>query len=46
MYDAMDMSFDEIPLRRNPDCPVCGDEPAIESVHDVEYAETCAIPAD
>jgi len=46
MYDAMDMSFDEIPLRKNPECPVCGDDPAIESVRDVEYAETCAISAD
>ena len=46
MYDAMDMSFEEVPLRKNPDCPVCGDDPAIESVRDVEYAETCSIAAD
>ncbi|NHN48187.1 molybdopterin-synthase adenylyltransferase MoeB [Halostella sp. JP-L12] len=46
MYDAMDMTFDEVPLRKNPDCPVCGDDPAIESVSDVEYAETCSIAAD
>jgi len=42
-YDAMDMTFDEVELRRNPSCPVCGDDPAIDSVHDVEYVETCAI---
>ncbi len=46
MYDAMDMSFEEVPLRKNPDCPVCGNDPAIESVRDVEYAETCSISAD
>jgi adenylyltransferase/sulfurtransferase len=46
MYDAMDMSFEEVPLRKNPDCPVCGSDPAIESVRDVEYAETCSISAD
>jgi adenylyltransferase/sulfurtransferase len=40
------MSFEEVPLRKNPDCPVCGSDPAIESVHDVEYAETCSISAD
>ncbi|MCT9095396.1 molybdopterin-synthase adenylyltransferase MoeB [Haloarchaeobius sp. HME9146] len=43
LYDAMDMSFDEVPVRQNPDCPVCGDEPQIGSVADVDYAETCAI---
>jgi len=42
-YDAMDMTFEEVELRRNPSCPVCGDDPAIDSVHDVEYVETCAI---
>jgi adenylyltransferase/sulfurtransferase len=46
MYDAMDMTFEEVPLRKNPDCPVCGTDPAIESVSDVEYAEACAISAD
>jgi len=45
-YDAMDMTFEEVPLRKNPDCPVCGDDPAISSVQDVEYVETCAIAAD
>ncbi|WP_435334835.1 SAMP-activating enzyme E1 [Haloarchaeobius sp. TZWWS8] len=43
LYDAMDMSFDEVPVRKNPDCAVCGDDPAIGSIHDVDYAETCAI---
>jgi adenylyltransferase/sulfurtransferase len=42
-YDAEDLTFEEVPIRRNPDCPVCGDDPAIESVDDVEYVETCAI---
>ncbi|MFC7113845.1 molybdopterin-synthase adenylyltransferase MoeB [Natronoarchaeum sp. GCM10025703] len=45
-YDAMAMEFDEVEIRKNPDCPVCGDDPAIESVHDVEYVETCSIGAD
>ena len=45
-YDAMDMTFEEVPIRPNPDCPVCGEEPAIDSVRDVEYVETCAIGAD
>ena len=45
-YDAMDMTFEEVPIRRNPDCPVCGDDPRIGSVHDVEYTDTCSVGAD
>jgi molybdopterin/thiamine biosynthesis adenylyltransferase len=41
-YDAMDMTFEELPIRPNPDCPVCG-EAGIESVGQVEYAESCAV---
>ncbi len=44
-YDAREMSFEEVPVRKNPDCPVCG-EGGVESVHEVEYTETCAIGAD
>jgi adenylyltransferase/sulfurtransferase len=44
-YDAMDMTFDEVRIRKNPECPVCGDEPAIESIHDVEYTASCSIDA-
>jgi adenylyltransferase/sulfurtransferase len=44
-YDALAMDFDEVRIRRDPECPVCG--PAgIESVHDVEYTATCSIGAD
>ena len=45
VYDAAEMSFDEVPVRPNPDCPVCGDD-AIDSVDDVEYDDTCAVGAD
>ncbi len=45
MYDAMAMTFETVEIRRNPACPVCGDEPAIESVTDVTYEETCSIQA-
>jgi len=43
-YDAMDMSFDTVEIAKRPDCPVCGDEPEIDSVHDVEYVDSCAVP--
>jgi adenylyltransferase/sulfurtransferase len=46
VYDAAAMTFETVPIRRDPSCPVCGEDPAIESVADVEYADTCAIPGD
>jgi len=46
LFDAMDATFEEVPVRKNPDCPVCGEDPAIDSVQDVDYADRCAIDAD
>jgi len=46
LFDAMDLTFEEVPIRKNPDCPVCGEDPAIESVHEVEYADRCTIEAE
>jgi len=44
VYDAAAMTMETIPIRPNPECPVCGDEPAIEAVSEVGYDERCAIP--
>ncbi|WP_049921913.1 SAMP-activating enzyme E1 [Halopiger djelfimassiliensis] len=46
LYDAMDMGFETVEMRSNPACPVCGDEPEIESVDDVAYEGTCSLTAD
>ena len=46
MYDAMDMTFDTVELRQNPACPVCGEDPEIESVEDASYEGTCSLSAD
>ncbi|MFP4633265.1 MAG: SAMP-activating enzyme E1 [Halobacteriales archaeon] len=43
-YDSLDMSFDEVEIRKDPDCPVCGDDPEIESVREVSYDAACSIP--
>jgi molybdopterin/thiamine biosynthesis adenylyltransferase len=43
VYDAADMTTEEVPIRASPDCPVCGGEP-ITSLADVSYTEGCAIP--
>ena len=42
-FDALNMEFDRVEIPRQPDCPVCGDDPAIESVGDVDYSASCAI---
>ncbi len=42
LYDAMDMKFREVTLRRDPACPACGDHPVIHEV--VEYEQFCGLP--
>ncbi len=44
-YDAMGMTFDEVRIEKNPDCPVCGAD-GLDSVSDIEYSATCEIVAD
>ena len=39
MFDALDGTFTEISLRRDPDCPVCGDNPTVTSY--IDYVEFC-----
>jgi len=46
VYDADALTFDEVTVAPDPDCPVCGDDPEIQSVRDVEYTQTCAVGAD
>ncbi|KAB1186664.1 MULTISPECIES: molybdopterin-synthase adenylyltransferase MoeB [Haloferax] len=44
-YDAMDMTFETVPYRKNPNCPVCSDD-GVDSIADIEYVESCAITLD
>jgi molybdopterin/thiamine biosynthesis adenylyltransferase/rhodanese-related sulfurtransferase len=39
MFDALACSFTEISLRRDPDCPVCGENPTITDY--IDYVEFC-----
>ena len=43
-YDALGMRFREVRLRRDPNCPLCGDQPQIRdlSLH-ASTGEACAI---
>ncbi|HEU4450317.1 MAG TPA: molybdopterin-synthase adenylyltransferase MoeB [Gaiellaceae bacterium] len=39
LFDALETQFTEIALRRDPECPVCGDSPTITEY--VDYVEFC-----
>jgi sulfur-carrier protein adenylyltransferase/sulfurtransferase len=39
MFDALEATFTEIKLRRDPDCPVCGENPTITDY--IDYVEFC-----
>ncbi|MFV9504639.1 MAG: molybdopterin-synthase adenylyltransferase MoeB [Oscillochloridaceae bacterium umkhey_bin13] len=41
LYDALSMRFRELKLRRNPECPVCGDQPTIREL--IDYEQFCGI---
>jgi adenylyltransferase/sulfurtransferase len=41
LYDALQMSFREFKVRRNPKCPVCGDQPTITKL--IDYEEFCGV---
>jgi adenylyltransferase/sulfurtransferase len=43
LYDALNMKFRELKLRRNPECPACGDHRTITKL--IDYQEFCGIPA-
>ncbi len=42
LYDALNMRFRELRLRRNPECPVCGDNPTVREL--IDYQQFCGIP--
>ncbi len=41
LFDALALRFREMKLRRNPDCPVCGDHRTITKL--IDYEEFCGI---
>ena len=42
LYDALGMSFREMKLRKDPNCPVCGENPTVTEL--INYQEFCGIP--
>src|SRR5579864_7620947 len=41
LFDALAMKFRELKLRKNPECPACGEHPTISKL--IDYAEFCGI---
>jgi molybdopterin/thiamine biosynthesis adenylyltransferase/rhodanese-related sulfurtransferase len=42
LFDALRFQWREMRVRRNPDCPVCGDHPTIRAL--VDYDAFCGVP--
>ncbi|MEM7126418.1 MAG: molybdopterin-synthase adenylyltransferase MoeB [Chloroflexota bacterium] len=43
MIDTLDMSFRTLKVRKNPECPVCGDHPTITEL--IDYEQFCGLPS-
>jgi len=43
LVDALDMEFRTVKLRRDPNCPLCGDNPTISEL--IDYEAFCGVPA-
>jgi molybdopterin/thiamine biosynthesis adenylyltransferase/rhodanese-related sulfurtransferase len=41
LFDGLTLRFRELKLRRNPDCPVCGDEPTVTEL--IDYEVFCGV---
>ena len=44
LYDALSMRFREVKLRRDAECPVCGDNPSIREL--IDYQAFCGVSAN
>src|SRR5258707_12847916 len=41
-FDALKMRFREFKVRRDPNCPICGDNPTIHEL--IDYEQFCGLP--
>ncbi len=42
LYNALDMSFEFVKLRKNPNCKVCGPNPEVTEL--IDYEAFCGVP--
>ncbi len=43
VFEGLDTSFRTLRLRRNPECPLCGDHPTVTEL--IDYETFCGVPA-
>jgi adenylyltransferase/sulfurtransferase len=43
LYNALDMSFEFVKLRKNPNCKVCGENPDVTEL--IDYEAFCGVPS-
>ncbi len=43
MIDTSDMTFRTLKVNRNPECPVCGDQPTVTEL--IDYNQFCGLPS-
>jgi adenylyltransferase/sulfurtransferase len=41
LFNAMALTFKELKLRKNPECPICGDNPTVTAL--IDYDEFCGV---
>jgi sulfur-carrier protein adenylyltransferase/sulfurtransferase len=41
LFNALDMKFRELKLRRDPECPLCGEHPSIDKL--IDYEQFCGV---
>jgi len=42
LFNALDMKFRELKLKKDPNCPVCGENPTVTQL--IDYQEFCGVP--
>ncbi len=42
LYDALSLSFEEVKLRKNPTCAICGTNPTVTEL--IDYEQFCGVP--
>ena len=41
LFDALKFKFRELKLRKNPECPICGENPTIHEL--IDYEQFCGV---
>jgi len=44
LYDALEMTFETVKLKKNPSCRICGQHPDIHEL--IDYKEFCGVPTN